>query len=313
MSKIIQTFLLLMGMLFACFCMANELSHTDKPWSTGVLINNGAIKVEKGELTSFNDFYNTQVPGIQQWGVYSQNVYGISDYWSIQLIPAYNYNVFGEGTSTGWGDLQMLLAYQFHRQMAGSDWPSIKINLNATFPTGRYSNLDINNDGFDATGMGTYLVGAIINTEYLTMPIPDRFLDIYCSLGYSYWIPTHVDGRNVYGGGIGTSGKLSSSDEIFSDLAFEFHVTNHWALIFEMYYLYVAPASFNGTLGQDLEGAEAAVLREGTNQFSLAPAIAYNFSANLGILAGVWFSLNDNQTNEFRSIQVALSLSFPDL
>lgn len=301
-----------MYIMLSAICFGNQFSHKDKPWSTGVLLNEGAIQVEKGSISSFTDFYNTQELAVQQWGVYSQNAYGLSDHWSVQIIPAYNYNVSGGRTATAWGDLTTLLGYQLNYQSVGSDWPSIRADFTTVFPVGRYNNLDFNNNGFDATGRGSYVIGMIINTEYLSMPIPDHFLNTYFSVGYTYWTPVHLSGLNQYGGGLGTNGRLGSSDEFLTNLAFEFHLNRHWAAIFEAFYLFNSPASFKGNPGQGLDGREVTVLREGLSQFSLAPALEYNFSDYVGIVGGGWFSLNDNSINKFRSYQLGLSISIPD-
>lgn len=284
----------------------------DKPWFTGALLNNGAITVNKDQWSNFTAFFNNQTPQFQQWAAYTQNVYGITDDLSIQLIPVYANNVEGPIHKNGWGDFPTILAYQIYRQKRGSAMPSIKLNIQEIWPTGRYKGLENDTDAVDGLGQGVNQTGFVLNTEYLFLPIPDHYLNAYFSFGYSFLHPTHLTGLNVYGGGVGTDGRLKGSHQAVVNGAWEFQWTQNWVTVFEYFYQYTQAASFQGVLGRKLDGTTASVLRQGTNQWSLAPALEYNFSGSFGIVSGVWFSLNQ-RSQKFVNIQIALFYTKKDL
>jgi hypothetical protein len=44
-----------------------------------------------------------------------------------------------------------------------------------------------------------------------------------------------------------------------------------------------------------------------SSQYSLAPAIEYNWSQNIGLIGGVWFTVAGQNISQFNSIVIALN------
>jgi hypothetical protein len=58
---------------------------------------------------------------------------------------------------------------------------------------------------------------------------------------------------------------------------------------------------------EDLDGFSGAIGSGQFNQTALAPAIEYNFSDNVGLISGVWFSLSGVNTAHFITYVLALN------
>ena len=77
-----------------------------------------------------------------------------------------------------------------------------------------------------------------------------------------------------------------------------------------MLYVNSQATHFSGNPGFTPGGTVESVGGRGGNQASLAPAIEYNFTAQLGIIAGVWFSVTGPHAGEFTSNTIAINYYF---
>ena len=75
-------------------------------------------------------------------------------------------------------------------------------------------------------------------------------------------------------------------------------------------YNYAAKTTFAGDAGKDSTGLEALNGGPFNDNLSLAPAIEYNFTPDLGLLAGVWFSVWGRNSLDFVSGVVSVTLGF---
>ena len=93
------------------------------------------------------------------------------------------------------------------------------------------------------------------------------------------------------------------------DYAAELSLTQNWVGVFELF----ASTSNHGkyspfTTAQT--GQRPIRAGEGnTYHVSLSPAIEYNFNANVGIIAGPWFSVMGKNSARFRSAVVAINIT----
>jgi hypothetical protein len=278
-----------------------------QPWFTGPIINNGARVLEKGHWNIFTDFAHTELPDVSISTLSPEITYGLTERIQLQAYPIYQYYRHKENQEYGVGDLPLILAYQIKVQDSASFWPSIELEMEETIPIGRYKNLSPRTPLVQGMGGGSYQFAVTLNTQYLSMPVPDHYLNTYFSLGYGYFQKTRITGFNTYGGGFGTNGELAGAPNINFDLAFEYQLTQQWVGVFEAYYKYNPTQLFSGQVGVLTDGLPATIFRAKINQISLAPAIEYNFNSHWGLIGGVWFSLNDPHPNRFTSFQLALN------
>lgn len=301
MFKIKTLASLLVSLLFISVSFAQQ-----RPWFTGPIENNFNVMLEPEQLYIFPDIYRDKFNPFTSYGGYLQLAYQYTETWQLQLIPRYNYNTNVRGSSHDWGNLPILLGYQLTRQQSGSRLPAIKLNIKQTFPTSRYENFNPRKGILERTGSAFYETAFLINTQYLSMPFPGHYMKRYITIEYDYRPRKHITGFNAYGGGFGTEGTMSSNQHFNADLAYELQFTQNWVGLFQWYYIYVQSSSFHGNPGVNADGSTARTFNPTRNQWSLFPLIEYNFSSNIGLDFGFWFSLNDREY-KFRDIHLALN------
>ena len=124
-----------------------------------------------------------------------------------------------------------------------------------------------------------------------------------------YTIPNsvHVKGYNLYGGGHHTRGTIYPGQSLVVLFGFEISLTQRWAIANDIQYLHVNKTHFKGRKGKT-NGVKNVVGFPSSEQFSLAPAIEYDFSAYVGVIAGVWFSVAGRNALDFASGVVAVNI-----
>ncbi|HEX2583220.1 MAG TPA: transporter, partial [Chlamydiales bacterium] len=114
----------------------------------------------------------------------------------------------------------------------------------------------------------------------------------------------YVRGANAYGGDSSTNGLVRPGNAVQLIVSFEYTLTQNWALALDTYYQHLNRSTFSGNSDGKKVGAPS------SEQFSLAPAIEYNFSKKLGIIGGVWFSVASRNTPQFISGVLNLTYTY---
>ncbi len=234
--------------------------------------------------------------------------FGVTKWMDVQVSPNFSYAKREGESSTRLGDTLAGLNIQLLKDAPGKWWPAIKLMIREFFPTGKYQHLnphkhrtDVNGEGAFSTGLGVALSRFfhVQGTHYL-----------HARINYQYFIPSrvHLEGFNTYGGGFGTRGTMRPGNFSISNIGLEFNMTKNWALALDLQNIYTNKDSFSGKHGINLEGHRARVGRHSRDQFSLAPALEYNFNANIGIIAGVWLTAAGRNTGKFASGVIALNV-----
>ncbi|NGX32360.1 MAG: hypothetical protein K1060chlam4_00403 [Candidatus Anoxychlamydiales bacterium] len=187
--------------------------------------------------------------------------------------------------------------------------PGLKFSIAETFPTGKYEKFDPIKAAIESSGSGAYETSFALTTSKvvwwsLLHPMVFRF-------SVNYTIPTKVSvsGFNSYGGGFGTKGTVSPGNEFFLSFGYEFSVYQKFVLTIDVAYEYQNISTFKGTNGTIL-GFPAPVGTRSKDVLSLAPAIEYNFSENLSLISGAWFSVRGRNIANFATGIVTLTYTF---
>ncbi len=189
--------------------------------------------------------------------------------------------------------------------------PALLISIQESFPTGKYQKLTPEKGGVDATGSGSYVTKISLNTSKLVWWwLPAHPMNFRLSLTYGIPSHVHVKGLNTYGGGYGTNGTVHPGQTFGLDFGYEFSFTRNWAAALDIVYNYGAKTTFSGYPGIDSDNSLASVGAPFNEQVSLAPAIEYNVSSNLGFIAGVWFSVWGRNSSSFVSGVVSFDYTF---
>ena len=237
-----------------------------------------------------------------------QAILGVTDWWSLQILPSFIHNVSDGIVHNDVGDTTVMPAIQLWRQDDSPYLPSVNLSIEETIPTGRYHRLSPRSNGADSTGLGSYQTNFGLNFQYVSHLLWGHESVTNLNLNYLVSNSVSIEGLNTYGGTIETAGTINPGNLIALDFAIEFSVTKKWVLVFETLLSRRQATRFSGELARSAALLADASIGNGViNQYTLAPAIEYNFSPNFGIMAGAWFTFTGNNTNQFYSPVIALN------
>ena len=128
----------------------------------------------------------------------------------------------------------------------------------------------------------------------------NHFISWRTSFQYTLPAPVHVKNLNAYGGAKGTKGTVYPAQNFSIDTAVEISFTRNWAFAMDFVGSWSGKTRFKGK-------ATAPNTSPASAQFSLGPAIEYNWSADIGIIFGPWFTIAGRNTPQFTSAVFAFN------
>ncbi len=298
-----------------------EAKEMFNPWYTGPLLTGGAHMMPPGSaniqpyifVTDNYAVWNNERKSVSipdRWNLNPQFVIqtGITNWMDILLAIQGNVNWQKDKCSGGFGDMSLNIGFPLLEE--GLYRPAMKVTISETFPTGRYQKLNPKKIGLDATGAGSFQTAFGFRISKLVFWSYKHPMNLRAS--YTYIIPSdvHVKSFNSYGGGYGTRGKVKPGNNSQADVAFEYSFTQRWVFSTDVVYVWANRTTFSGNPGKNADGTTASVGGGSSDQLSLAPAIEYNWNANLGFLAGVWFDVYGRNTSKFVSGIVSVTYTF---
>lgn len=316
-----------------CLCFTGSiLSASDPveglPWFTGPLLTPSPNVIPKGHVnfepyfvySDTNGFYDndgnrqSQVSLIQWYEQFPLQL-GIADNLEFDIIPSVYTNKKSGKTSSNFADTGVGLFYQVYS--SDNLYPSIKMGVRVTFPTGKYTDADPKKAGIDITGGGAFLTTLTFCIGKAYHIYDDHWLNFRTFLSYTYGFQTHVEGFNAYGGGFGCYGEVYPGNLFVWLTGFEYSLTRNWALAFDVSFFQQNKIRFSGNPGTYLpvtpELPNPPVANIGAPsgwQLSLAPAIEYNFNEHWGVIAGPWFTVAGKNTNAFITGMLAINIYY---
>ncbi|AHE67004.1 hypothetical protein [Legionella oakridgensis] len=304
--------------LAACFVIC-DLAYGD-PWFTGPLLAPSGKTIPRGHVNLETYGFYTENSGMfdRHWklieGPASQNIqinplfsYGLTDFMDLQFSLPYVINRSQGQTGRHIGDTAASLGLQVLKQNQSWWRPDLRVSLQQVFPTGRYEEFNPINQGTAATGIGSYQTALGFNFQHLNVIGQTHYFRQRLSLTYLYAASVNIRGHNSYGGNMDTKGSIKPGNLSSVDLAGELSITQNWVAVMEAYYFIRGASKFQGNPGFNTQGLPLTIGHATIAELSLAPAIEYNFSANYGIIAGVWFSSRGKDAPDFMSTVVAFN------
>lgn len=319
--------------LYLLFCLAalsfHNIGHADfiltheekvriekfEPWFTGPLIAPSAHVVPQGHYNiepylfytvntgaytrhwkpqSIDNFYSTSMQVIAQFGLAK----GVD----MQVLPqVVVWNRHKGQNNVDIGDMPVEFDFQLMLDSIQGWQPAGKLTLFANVPMGKYKRLNPHKQGTDATGTGSWQPGVeLIFSKLFHLGNGIHYFSPRLVISYTIGTVAYVKDLNRYGGALGTRGKVYPGNELFIDAAFEINFTQRWAFAMDTMYSHYNRTRFSGktTTPVGVPSGE---------QFSLAPAIEYNWSDNIGAIGGVWFTLGGRNTARFASGVIAIN------
>lgn len=217
--------------------------------------------------------------------------YGLVNGFTLGLIPRLGLyeSSAGQGSS-GFtvGDITLQGAYGLTQFHPGSRVPTTSLVVGETFPTGKYDRLDGRTDG--ALGSGAYSTTVSLYSQtYFWMP-NGRILRTRFDVSYERSRWASVQGESVYGTSGGFSGRVHPGQSFFGDLALEYSATQSWVLATDFWWEHDGNTRVEGGYAPSGNPAQPAYLVQDSGSddvLYLAPAIEYNWSATMGVIAGM--------------------------
>jgi hypothetical protein len=203
----------------------------------------------------------------------------------------------------------MLVAFdiQLYTSRERSYIPSVKLTLKETIPMGKYQNLNPKKLGIDAGGTGSWSSGAALVIGHLIHFKSVYYFNYRLTFAYVLPAPVRLKGFNHHGGGYGTDARFFPPQNIKVDLGLEFTLAQTWAFALDVVGFWAARTHYTGNPGMTAPGVPATLGHNSQAQFALAPAIEYNWNADLGVIAGVWFTVAGRNIVSFTTATAALN------
>lgn len=234
--------------------------------------------------------------GTDQFRSFTSLQYGVTDNLSVQLVPSFAHAVNDEG-ATGVADLPVRVKYRWDR---GGDelWlPAVVTTVGLNLPVGAYQRLKSAADGF---GTGAYTASAqiLLQSLFLTGGHANR-MRLWATFNAPLGSVT-LHGITSYGTDANFSGWAVPGRAGEVGLADEFALDQRWVLALDVV--------------EDL--SKATHLHDGalpianltSESLSLAPAVEYNISRSLGVIAGAEFTLMGRNAASAVIPQVAVNM-----
>ncbi len=283
--------------------VASPQQTMDEAWWTGPLLAPNAATLPQGhwliepyvyDLMTYGQFDRNgtlqSTGAAHDFGSQSYIEYGLFDRFTLGLIPrlGLHESSAGQGSSDFTvGDTTLQGAFgltQFHED---SHVPATSFVIQETFPTGKYDRLDGRTDG--ALGSGAYSTTvALYSQMYFWMP-NGRILRTRLDVSYETSQSVSVHGMSVYGTYGGFDGRAHPGQSVFGDLSFEYSVTQRWVLATDFWWEHDGDTQVAGGYALNTNPALPgyAVQNSGSDDLLyVAPAIEYNWSASMGVIAG---------------------------
>lgn len=315
------------AVLVACAIASNAIAagaadspDPDSPWFAGSLLAPNSTTISPGHFDldlyliyfGTNSHYDSRghtrsQQELRSWSSTLIGNVGLSERLDLVFSVPYAVNSSGGKSDHGFGDIDVGLHFQLLDDDPGSWRPGLLLSVAEVFPTGKHDALDPKQNGTDSMGAGSYQTRLTAVLRKLWSTDDARFL--HTCLALSYTIPSQVDleGFNAFGGTADTDGSLDLGNQFTTILSFEYTLTRNWVPAIDFVYRSGAASQFLGFPGTTDGGMPAEISTSSSSQFSIAPAIEYNFSESKALTVGVWFSVAGRNSDGFVSTMAAFN------
>ncbi len=291
------------------------------PWFTGPLIASSGYTVKPHHYNLepyfycfvYNGGYNHDWKVVPVHNFYYnllqiQYKMGLAKRLDFQIYPQFVYAEYLGSRNCNISDWPLGFGIQVIESEVEDLYPALKLTLRSTIPFGKYQKLRAAKQGTDDLGTGSWQPSFSLVFAKIYHTARKHYLDVRLAFNYQFGVHVHVKGLNNYGGASNTRGVVHLGDSFILDAAFQYNLTQRWALACDVCYTHTNTNHFSGRTGTTAAGLPAVNTAPSSEQFSLAPAIEYNWSKRIGLIAGSWFTYAGRNSNRFASGIIALNI-----
>jgi hypothetical protein len=271
----------------------------------------GILEVEPYAIFTENDgAYDTKgnyrsAPNVDVFTSVTALKYGLTDRISVQALPSVSHVANSLSHYTGLGDLPIDVEYRFNDENNKTGFPSVTASVGLNLPTGEYDGLRTPLSGF-GTGAYTVKEGLLFQSLFDTWGHHPMRFRVY-GAAYEPIGNTSVDNVSIYGTGQGFHGRVGPGFSAVFGIGGGYAFDQKWVAALDLVYNYAHGFALNGT--NAMSGLVSSHSGRSTTA-ALAPALEYNLSGNVGIIAGVEFSAAGHNSASYFAPQIALSAGF---
>lgn len=242
------------------------------------------------DYSSYGDFVPDSNPKTQETFILDLQT-GLSP--TVDVIGIFNITAtqshFGNVVSAG--DTLVVFGFQLQKEKKNSLQPNIKLMLGENFPTGKFEELDLEGNGIEAGGGGSFdtWLGLSIG-KVIALAHPFQWTVNLLMINPS---PVSVHGLSVYGGDSTTRGRVVPGRTYIVNLGFEYMFREpNWAWGLDFHWDYTNSSPFTGH-------SQTPVGLPSSGTFSIAPCLEYMYDEHWGGNLGVWFSVTGKNSDAF--------------
>jgi hypothetical protein len=231
--------------------------------------------------------------------------YGVTDRLSIQALPSLAHVDGGSTHYSGVGDLPIEVEYRINDENDRTGFPSVTVAAGVNLPTGKYDSLITSSGGF---GVGSVMLKEqlLFQSLFDTLGGHPMRLRAYAA-AYQPLGTASVDNISVYGTRQGFVGRVKPGASVVLGVGGGFAFDQRWVVAMDLVYKSVHGSKLDGI--NPGTGSVQSTGRQ-TSTTSFAPALEYNLSGRLGIIAGVDFAVAGRNSASYYAPQVAVSMTF---
>jgi hypothetical protein len=293
------------------------------PWTTGPLINASphVTPAGKADIEPYYLFYvyngvydlhwkNKHVPTFWTSDFELSATIGLTKWMDFAINPGALYNSCRNRNTFLLDDLVVGFDFQLVNEDHDGWIPALKLGILENFPIGKFDHFDPKKFKTDYAGEGSYQSRIFLCAGRLVNLSGEHWMNLRLTVGC--WFPSRVrvHGLNAYGGAEDTDGFVYPEQQYDVDFSYEFTLNRNWAIACDHIFVYQTSVKFKGYPGRLETGQLAQMSQSWAAVFQMAPAIEYNWSENLGIITGAYFSLAGRNANAFASWVVAMNMVF---
>lgn len=302
------------------FVFTNQAYASESPWFTGPLLAPAGHTIPRGHTNvEVYGFYNgvtgsydnrgnlIKSPGNKTRTITPLFSHGLTDRLDVQFSLPFVQSHRGQIKSHHIGDAGATIGFQALEQKDSRWRPDLRVTIQEVFPTGRFEQLNPVYKGTDSTGVGGYQTGFSFDFQNLQQVTEVHYLRSRLSLSYVATSKVLTHGESGIGTGLLADGVASPGDVWSIDLAGEYTLTQNWVVVMEGFASRQTKSTFKGFPGFIAPGVLATPGNGISKLITLAPALEFNFNANVGIIGGVWFSIAGQNNADFIASVLALN------
>jgi hypothetical protein len=307
-------FLLFLALSSYGYCDA-ESQEFVVPWLTGPLLTPSAVAIPKGSYEIEPYLYYTIFTGEydKHWKPHStSNFYqtnfqlfawiGITKNADISLMAQAVYNSTENVSDGGIGDPSLTFDLQLLSEDRRSKWrPGIKFSLTEIFPVGSYQQLNPHKKLTDVTGRGSFGTMFSLLFSKIYNLWGHHYLSSVLNISNQVNAPCSVKEFSFYGGDKTTKGTIYRGNTTMILYGMELTLTQNWVFAMDIGAFISAKTRFSGH-------TKSPTGLPSSTQITLSPAIEYNWSQDVGVIIGTWFTVAGRNSYQFISGVGAVSL-----